>query len=309
MRVRQAGVRLACTVAIVLMAGAGFAQSGEARIAGKVVDEEKKPLADVTVKAQLAGQARPLQTKTNKKGEWSINNLAGGAWEIEFSKDGFTTQRANVELKPDQHITGAELVLARPAPDPNIHLQAEWKRAVGLLQAGKIPEARKVYEDLLDKYPTVAQLHDGIARTYAVENQVDKAIEQSRLAVQKEPDNAVFKVLLGDLLMEKGEKAEAAALLDSVDLAKVEEPGSFINLMIVKINDKQVDEAIALADKLMARFPNEKSLYYYRGRAYVSANKLPEAKADLEKFVAAALPDARELPDARKILEQLKDVK
>ena len=36
---------------------------------------------------------------------------------------------------------------------------------------------------------------------------------------------------------------------------------------------------------------------------------MPEAKADLEKFVAVAPPDARELPDAKKILEQLKTVK
>jgi hypothetical protein len=48
---------------------------------------------------------------------------------------------------------------------------------------------------------------------------------------------------------------------------------------------------------------------YYRGRAYLAAKKMPEAKADLEKFVAAALPDSRELPDAKKILEQMKDIK
>jgi hypothetical protein len=37
--------------------------------------------------------------------------------------------------------------------------------------------------------------------------------------------------------------------------------------------------------------------------------KLPEAQADLEKFVAGAAPDARELPDAKKVLEQLKAAK
>jgi hypothetical protein len=36
---------------------------------------------------------------------------------------------------------------------------------------------------------------------------------------------------------------------------------------------------------------------------------MPEAKADLEKFVAAAPATARELPDAKKILEQMKDIK
>ena len=99
--------------------------------------------------------------------------------------------------------------------------------------------------------------------------------------------------------MEKGEKAEAQKIFDSIDLTKVEDPAPFINLAITKINDQKSDEAIALLEKLIARFPKESNLFYYRGRAYLAAKKLPEAKADLEKFVAAALPDARELPDAQ----------
>jgi tetratricopeptide (TPR) repeat protein len=307
MRARQAVVVSAWALAFA--AAASAQTTGDARIAGKVVDEAKKPIPDVVVRAQLTGTAGQLQTKTNNRGDWTINNMAGGMWDLEFSKEGYAPAKTTVELKGDQQISGAVVTLARPAPDPNVILQEEWKRAVGLLQGGKPAEARKVYEDLLAKYPTVAQLHDGIARTYAMENQVDKAIEQSRLAVEKDPSTPHFKVLLGDLLLEKGEKAEGEKILDSVDLTKIEDPGSFVNLLIIKINDKKAEEAIALGEKLVAQFPKETSLFYYRGRAYLLANKLPEAKADLEKFVATALPDARELPDARKVLEQLKGVK
>lgn len=309
MRARQAVIVLACTVAMA-MSGAAFAQtSGEARIGGKVVDDQKKPLEGVTVKGTLSGQPRPVQTKTNKKGEWFINNIAGGMWEIEFAKDGYVTQRATLELKPDQQITGAEVMLVRPAPDPNVEIQAEVKRAADLFQNKQIAEGRKIYEALVVKYPTIHQLHEFIARTYAAEGNYDKAIESVRVAIEKDPENQTAKVFYGDLLMEKGDKAEAAKVLESVDLAKVEDPAPFINLAIGKINEQKHDEAIALLDKLIARFPKDPGLLYYRGRAYLAAKKMPEAKADLEKFVASALPDARELPDARKILEQLKDVK
>ena len=97
-------------------------------------------------------------------------------------------------------------------------------------------------------------------------------------------------------------------MLDSVDMTKVKDPLPFINLAINQINEKRTDDAVALLNKLLAQFPEQHSIYYYRGRAYIAANKLPEAKADLEKFVAAAPPDARELPDAKKVLEQLKDI-
>ena len=308
MRVRQAVAVMACVVAVLVVPGLVRAQAeGEARIAGKVVDQQKKPVPDAVVRAQLAGQMR--QAKTNNRGEWSINNIAGGMWEIEFTKEGFAPQRITLDLKPDQRIANVDVMLAPPAPDPNVEIQAEVKRAAELLQNKQIPEGRKIYETLLAKYPDLHQLHEFIGRTYAAENQYDKALEHMRIAVEKNPENVGAKVLLGDLLMEKGEKAEAQKVLDSIDLQKVEDPAPFINLALTKINDQKVDEALALLEKLIVRFPKEANLLYYRGRAYLAAKKLPEAKADLEKFVATALPDARELPDAKRVLEQLKDVK
>ena len=309
MRVRQGVGVLAFTLAVAIAGAAAAQTSGEARIGGKVVDENKKPVQDVVVRATLPGQPRPLQAKTNNKGEWSINNLAGGTWELEFSKEGFATQKGNVELQGDQQITGIEVVLARPAADPRAAFEEEYKRAVGMMQNRQFAEARQILEGLLAKHPTVFQLHDTIARTYAAEGQIDKALEQSRLAHEKEPQNETFKVLLGALLLEKGQKDEAEKLLEGVDVSKVEDPSAFINLLIHRINDKRTDQAVELAEKLVARFPNDASLYYYRGRAYLQAKKMVEAKADLEKFVASASPDASELADARKLLEQMKDVK
>lgn len=314
MRARQGIVTLAFAVAAFTASAAtwsAWAQGtrGEARIGGKVVDDAGKPAANVVVKAELAGQMPPLQTKTNNKGEWSLNNLAGGTWDLEFTKEGFAPTRVTLELKPDQRISSMEVKLERPGPDPNAEIQAEVKRAAELFQNKQIAEGRKIYETLLGKYPTLHQLHEFIGRTYAAEGQYDKAIEHVRIAVDKDPENVQAKVFLGDLLMEKGDKAEAQKILESIDLTKVEDPAPFINIAIGKINEQKSDEALALLDKLMARFPKDASLFYYRGRAYLSAKKLPEAKADLEKFVSMALPDARELPDAKRILEQMKDVK
>ena len=120
------------------------------------------------------------------------------------------------------------------------------------------------------------------------------------MTVDKDPTNAQAQVFLGDLLMEKGDKAEAQKIFESVDLTKVEDPAPFINRAITKINDQKSDEAIALLEKLDGALPEGINLLYYRGRAYLAAKKMPEAKADLEKFVAAALPDRPRLPTRRR---------
>jgi predicted Zn-dependent protease len=296
---------LACVLAL---AGVALAQErGRARIKGKVVDEQGAPMQDVVVQAAMEGMATPLETRTDKKGEFELRDMAAGSWQITVAKEGFTVMKETVSLTDRQRLEGVTVKLVKV--DPNTEINGELKRAAGLLQNQKIAEARKIYEDLLLKYPTVHQLNQFIARTYAAENQLDKAIEYLRKGMESDPENADQKLLLGDLLIEKGEVAEGEKLLMSIDMTQVKDPLPYVNLSIHKINGQKGEEALEILNKLVAQFPAQNNLYYYRGRAYVAVKKLPEAKADLEKFVAGAPPDARELPDAKKVLEQLKDVK
>ncbi len=294
--------------AMAIMPTDAFAQPfGTGRVSGKVVDEQGKAIQDATITATKGTDGRPLQAKTNNKGEFTITGVDLGEWILEISKEGMQTQKGPIEIN-DERMTGIKVTMVKAAaqgPDPNVEMTAELKRADGMIQANQFAEARKVYEDLLAKYPTVYQLHPRIAHTYAAQKQNEKAIEHIRLALEKEPQNADMKIVLADLLMEKGDKDEAQKLLDSVDVSQVKDPVPFINAAISHINAGRTAEAIATLDKLVQHFPNQPEPYYYRARAYVAAEKILEAKADLEKFIAIAKPDARELPDARKILEQL----
>jgi predicted Zn-dependent protease len=88
-------------------------------------------------------------------------------------------------------------------------------------------------------------------------------------------------------------------------MTQVKDPFPFINSAISMINEgKGADAAVALT-KLQAQFPDQAEIYYYRGRAYLAATKVDEAKADLEKFVTLGKPESREVGDAKKILDQL----
>jgi predicted Zn-dependent protease len=183
------------------------------------------------------------------------------------------------------------------------------KKAVELQQAGKVPEARKVILDLVAKYPSAYRLHAFVATTYESEKNVEKAIEHMRIVVEKEPADIDLKLYLAELLTQKGEKVEAQKILDSLDITQVKDPTMFINNAIGSINAGRPEDAIATLDKVQKQFPTRADLLYYRARAYIVAKKLPEAKADLEKFVSMAPPDTPQLADAKKLLEQLKDVK
>lgn len=302
--------RAVTALAIVLAMGvAAAAQSrGPLRITGKVLDEAGRPVVDAQVRAAKKGETQPevFTAKTNDKGEYTINGVAPGEWVLEAMKDGVGVQEATATLTAGQRTTTVDITIAKPAPkvDPSVEINAEHQRAIALAQSGKIPEARKIYDDLLVKFPTVYQLHAMLANMYAAENNTAKGLEHIRIALEKEPANVDFQLLEAELLMESGDKAGAQKILESLDMTKIKDPRAFTNLAINYINEGKHAEAIDLLTKLIAQFPNDKALLYYRGRAYIVATKLPEAKADLEAFVAAA-PTAPQAADAKKLLEQL----
>ena len=290
-----------CLLAVAVPAAA---QRGSARLYGKVVDEAEKPIQDVEVQAVMAGQSQVFSAKTNNKGEFQIRNLAIGTWKVDFSKAGLQPLTANVDVTED--MSGVTVKLVKEAPDPTVEINAQLQKAAELAQGGKVPEARKMYEDILAKYPTVHQMHHMIARTYAFEGNADKALEHLRIADEKEPNNAEVQMLMGDLLMEKGQRDEALKLLNSVDMSKVQDPASFANASISLINAGKADEAIALLNKVIEKFPSNADLYYYRGRAYITAKKYPEAQAEFEKFIAMPNANPKQVEDARNLLGQLK---
>jgi predicted Zn-dependent protease len=300
-------IRVAITVMLAaLVASSALAQTrGNARLNGKVVDEQGQPIADVVVKAQLAGQTEILQGKSDKKGEWRVNGMADGQWQVELTKDGLDPMRVPVEVR-NERATPLNVTMLKPAPkvDPNVEIQGQVQKAAQLAQDGKFADARKIYEDLLVKYPSIYQLQGFIARTYAAENQPAKAMEHLKIAMEKEPNDIDLKLLQADLLMESGDKVGARAILDAVDMTKVKDPFPFMNAAITLINEKKAPEAIAMLTKLQTQFPNEHQILYYRGRAYLADGKMDEAKAELEKFVSVA-PTSKDAAEAKKILEQI----
>lgn len=295
-------------LALAIAATAAAQSRGTLRISGKVLDEAGKPVAGAQVRAAKKGETEPqvFSATTNDKGEYSINGVAPGEWVLEAQKEGVGVAEAMATLTPDQRTTTLDFTIAKPAPkvDPSVEITEGDKQAIELARADKFAEARKIYEDLLAKYPAVHGLHVRIATMYAEEKNPAKGLEHMRIALEKDPANVDFQLLEAELMMDAGDKAGAQKALETIDMTKVKDPRAFTNMAINHINDGRHAEAIDLLTKLMAQFPDEKALLYYRGRAYIVATKLPEAKADLEAFVAAA-PTAPQAADAKKLLEQL----
>jgi tetratricopeptide (TPR) repeat protein len=298
------------TVVVAVLAGAVLSGQtrGIGRVAGKVTDDSGKPIEGVVVRGTLAAGGKPMTTKTNNKGDWALGGIAPGTWNLDFEKEGWEPRSVSVPVAEMTSIPPMKVELKPAAAkiDPNVELKAELEKAAALLEQQKYADARAVYESLLAKYPQVTQLHPMIARTYHGEKNLDKAIEHLRIAAEKNPDNVEARLLLGNTLVEAGKADEGKQVLSTIDPAKITDPTVLLNVGITLMNQGKASDALTYFDQAVTRFPAQADGYYYRGVANLQLQKNAEAKADLEKFVGLAPPDAPELAMAKKILEQLK---
>jgi predicted Zn-dependent protease len=282
------------------------------RVGGKVVDEATgQPIEGVVVKATLptSGNRGPEETRSKKNGEWSVGGVARGEWALDFSKEGYETRSISIGITEGGRIPPMEIRLkkkAAPVVDPNVEIKTQLTQAAALMNEKKFAEARKIYEDLAAKHPEVKQFRPLIARTYYGEGNKTAAIEHLRKAAAEDPENLEVRLLLGNTLMEEGKAEEARQILATIDESKVTDPAMFLNAGIALVNERKHAEAVVWFDKAIARFPQHPDGYYYRGIANLSLAKPAEAKADLEKYVSMAPPDAPELATAKQILATIK---
>jgi predicted Zn-dependent protease len=301
-------------IAALTLSSAAHAQDwrGVGRVGGKIVDEASgQPIEGVTVKAMMPrSQNRgPNDSKSNNKGEWAVGGLASGEWALDFSQEGYETRSISVAVSEGGNRRPMEIKLkkkAAPAPDANAEIKAKLTDAAAKMNAKQFAEARAIYEALSAKYPEVKQFRPLIARSYYGEGNKTAAIEQLRKASEEDPSNIEVRLLLGTTLMEVGKGEEARQILASVDESKIVDPAVFLNIGIGLINDKKHAEAVTWFDKAISRFPQHPDGYYYRGISYITLGKTAEAKADLEKYVSIAPPDAPELATAKQILATIK---
>src|SRR4051812_23474500 len=106
MEVSMRVIRTIALLAVVVgCAGPAWSQSrGSGHMAGVVKDDAGKPVQGVKVIAQKSGERDIFNDTTNKKGEWAINGLSSGQWNLDFSREGFETRKITVPFSESQRV-------------------------------------------------------------------------------------------------------------------------------------------------------------------------------------------------------------
>ena len=178
--------------------------------------------------------------------------------------------------------------------------------ADALFKEGKNAEARAEYMKVLEVHPSLNGINRAIAFTYGREGNHAKALEFLDLALAGNPNDTMLLQLAASSAMQVNDFPRAVGYLSKIDEATLDDPAPLADAAVNLINKRHSAEAIAVLDRVITRFPAAADPYFYRGFAKLQAAKNDEGKADLEKYISLAPPDAPQVAKAKELLASVK---
>ncbi|MCI0416787.1 tetratricopeptide repeat protein [bacterium] len=293
MKIRSA---LLLLVIISLVSSTGLlAQSGAAkgkgRIKGKVTDASGAPLAGVTVRFESERLQTSFDTKTKDDGSFTVIGIKGGAWNVDFLKEGFKDRKISTQVSELSYNAPIEIQLEKAV----VEGQAAPKEKVpglDLVQEGNNLKAAKDYAGAIAKYqaalaanPSLVEVYGDIARIHAEQGNHAEAVASYKKLLAAKPDNQEAKLEMASLLLQQKNPDEAKTILSGVDLSTSINPYTLYNLGVGFYNLQQADEAIKYWDKAVTLDPKMVDAWLQLGFAYYSVGNMDKAKQALQKVI------------------------
>jgi len=191
----------------------------KARIDGKILDMEKKPVAQAEVQLNHRETNRIYTSKSNKKGEFAFRMLFAGKYVMTITKEGYKSYSMELELHP------------------------------GSIQGFEINLAKEFSSEQKNQQEASLSFQKGIEM--AREDKIDEAIEAFRKAAELKADFAEAYINLGILLFQRAKDEEAEKVLVRTLELRPEEPKAkeiLGNIYFAKakalLQDDKIDEAL-----------------------------------------------------------------
>jgi tetratricopeptide (TPR) repeat protein len=299
-----------------LLAVPALAQYREYYVHGRVLDTEKKPLADAQIEVVDPETSRTYHMKTDEKGEYKYAGLPHALYKVTYSHPGYVSVSGEWEFKDVQ-----ERMQKRAVPDVYLQSEAMARKVqrfegakAGVEEAGEkiqngdldgaIAAVRKALADSPDDPSALFYL--GLA--YAGKKQCSEAIDPLTRVTQLTPEFANAWFELGVCYRALGQPDKALAAYEQDLSLDPQNADAAYNSGLILFAQSKIEEALAHFEKGLAVKPDDTELNDMAGRCYLHEGKIDVALQHLEKARATAA-DPEKIAFLDKLIEQAKAVK
>ncbi len=323
-----------CTLAFGLasVASPAFAQSGQ--IKGKVTDAQGQIVVGAAVSIEnVTNGTKPIQTKTDKKGDYIQVGLSPGDYKIVVTKDGLSTTK-NIHIGLDMVTLDFKLEAAGAAKATGTKEEAAkskakadaataaFKDGVTLSNEGKTDEAIAKFNEVLAVIPNCAECYANIGTVQGMAKKYPEAETAYKKAIELKPDfaeayNGLANVYNAekkfDLAAEASKKAMELIGTPAAGAAPgaapaVASPSQVFNQGVILWNAGKIPEAKAQFEAAVKADPNMADARYWLGMSLVNAgtpDAMKEAKPHFETYLKLA-PTGQYADTAKAILASIK---
>lgn len=293
---------------------------GQGRITGKVKDEAGNPIKNAKITAQSLKADVKMEATSDEKGEWAILGLGTGFWRVTAVAKGYGPSFVEVNVRQLRRNPPITFTLKKITAITDMPL-IEDETTVQLFEQGdrffsekKYDEAIAVYQEFLQKNPSVYQIRINIGNCYEEKGEFDKALEQYNLViaaakkakVDLKEDDASAKALAasGEIYLKKEDYETAQSyFIQAIELYSKDETLAY-NIGEIYFNSLKMDEAIKYFE--MATQIREDWGKPYLKLGYVHLNKAEYSKSIeyFNKFLEIE-PESPEAPTIRNLIPYL----
>lgn len=300
-----------CAAALLFGAEA-LAQTGTAR--GKVLDEKNQPVPETVITLEFqGGVTRKMETKTNKKGEFTQVGMYPGPYRITASKEGYAPGTIDVRISmgeptylPDIQILSRAAAQAASGDKGREELAATFKKATELTQAGQYDQAEAAYKEILVKNPSVPEVHYNLGYVYSQKKDWPSAEAAYLKAIEVRPSYGEAYTALSRVYRDSGQPAKATEILAKAAAENKGDPKVQFGVAVDLLNSGKSEEAVAAFQKVVEMDPAYAESYFHLGALSVGQNKIPEAVGYLEKYLSLNPANAQNVATAQGLLQALK---
>jgi tetratricopeptide (TPR) repeat protein len=159
-------------------------------------------------------------------------------------------------------------------------------RRIFLLNQGMLNQTLGNYNDAVRTFNEVKSLtneKDGrvdalIIETYRFAKDLDKALQQTELALRESPNSRQLQLVRADLVAEKGRVDEGIKAVQQLQKGNDDDLDVLSAMVSIYQKAKRFDDAQNVLNKAIQRYPNEEQVYFLQGSLYEKQKKFNDAE-------------------------------
>ena len=279
---------------------------GKGKIIGYVYDEQGNPLEGVKVKLYSLKAHSGFETVTDAKGKWKAFWIRGGAWNIDFEKEGYIPKKISAEIKEFDRNHDIEIKMKKvEGMVITDDLKEELKKGNELFDQKNYQEAINLYTKIIEEFPDAYIIYKNIGNCYFALEQYDKAEEYYLKVLEKDPNNNDIMLLIGNTYANRGDDQKALDWYNKIEFEKIDEPIVLYNIGTNFYNMSKFEEALKYYEKAVRIQPDFLDALYQLGLTNLTLSHYKEAVGAFETYLQHD-PDSQRASQVKNFIEFLK---